>query len=73
MAEAVVGGGTFDTLGIIHVDACVSTSDATFTGGTGSTALNAKYGCQNGETVLGLGIATSEQTLALRSRHFLHA
>ena len=47
MAEASVRGGTSDALGIVNIHACVATGNATFTGRSGATALNARCGRQN--------------------------
>ena len=43
-----VGGGVSDTFGVVNVYATVSSSEAAFTGGASSAALDARCGCQKG-------------------------
>jgi len=40
MAETIARDGTSDTFGVVDVYTSVPTSEAAFTGGTSSTALN---------------------------------
>jgi len=66
-------GGMSDAFGIVDVYTRVTASKATFTGGASATALDARCGCQEDEIRVRVGKLVNERTLALRSRHFLHA
>ena len=67
------GGGVSDTLGVVDVYAAVSASEAAFTRRASSAALDTRCGCQKDEIGVRVGKLANERTLALRSRHFLHA
>jgi len=66
-------GSVSDTFGVVDVYARVAASEATFTGGASAAALDARCGCQENEIRVRVGKLVNERTLALRSRHFLHA
>ena len=70
-SETGTGNGTSDTFGIIDVYASVPTGEAAFTGRMGAAALNIGY--ENDEILDRVGETGTRRTLALRSRHFLHA
>lgn len=70
-AEAGARDGASDAFGVVDVYTSVSTSEAAFTGRASSAALDGGSGRQDAEIFVRLG--RNERTLALRSRHFLHA